>query len=130
MVKPKKIMLIVMELGSTDLNTFIKKEIKENGCVPEPTRVYFWKKMLDAVDAIHKAGVIHSDIKPSNFIVSGCEVKLIDFNISNTVSDRTSVTMSCDCGTLNYMAPETLMADDNSKTKVNTFLIHNIEIIK
>ena len=63
-------------------------------------------------------GVIHSDIKPGNFLVIGCEVKLIDFNISNTVSDRTSVTMGFDCGTINYMAPESLMSDSTSKMKV------------
>lgn len=63
-------------------------------------------------------GVIHSDIKPGNFLVVGCEVKLIDFNISNTISDKTSITLTNDCGTLHYMAPETLLRDNDSKTRV------------
>lgn len=51
-------------------------------------------------------------------MVVGCEVKLIDFNISNTISDKTSITLNNDCGTLNYMAPETLLRDNDSKTRV------------
>jgi serine/threonine-protein kinase TTK/MPS1 len=105
-----------MELGSSDLNVFFKNEIKKYGCVREPTRVHYWVKMLKALHAIHTEGVIHSDIKPANFIVVGCEVKLIDFNISNTIiSDRTSITMATDCGTLQYMAPETLLSDGTKK---------------
>jgi hypothetical protein len=45
-----------MELGSTDLNVFFKREIQTNGCIKEPTRVYYWLKMLEAVQAIHKLG--------------------------------------------------------------------------
>ena len=93
-------------MGSTDLNNFIKKEIQKNQCVREPTRVYIWFKILEAVKAIHDNGVIHSDLKPANFLLVGHEVKLIDFNISNAINDRTSVTVMCDCGTLNYMPPE------------------------
>ena len=50
-------------------------------------------------------------------MVVGCEVKLIDFNISNAISDRTSITRVNDCGTLHYMAPESLASSD-TKVKV------------
>jgi serine/threonine-protein kinase TTK/MPS1 len=108
-----------MEMGSTDLNNFLKKEIQKNKCVKEPTRVYIWFKMLEAVKAIHEHGVIHSDLKPANFLLVGHEVKLIDFNISNSINDRTSVTVACDCGTLNYMPPESFTRDNDNKAKVN-----------
>lgn len=112
---------IVMELGSSDLNSFFKKLVKENNEVPEPTRAYYWYKMLQAVDAIHKKDVIHSDLKPGNFIMVGCEVKLIDFNTSTAMtSERTSITMSTDCGTMQYMAPEMLMKNEESKSMINT----------
>ena len=56
--------------------------------------------MLEAVQAIHNLGVIHSDLKPSNFLVVNDEIKLIDFNISNDTQDRTSITIHNECGTI------------------------------
>ena len=131
-MKHKKLLFMVMELGSTDLNVFFKLEIQKHGSVREPVRSYYWHKMLEALHAVHREGVIHSDVKPSNFIVVGCEVKLIDFNISAmmTSSERTSITMQSDCGTLHYMAPEMLTRDDVSKTRVRFFFfILNVFIL-
>jgi hypothetical protein len=47
---------LIMELGSCDLSVFFKKEIEKHKCVPEPTRVYYWMKMLQALAAVHKLG--------------------------------------------------------------------------
>lgn len=54
--KAKNLLYVVMELGSTDLSKCFKAEIQKYQCVREPDRVYYWKKMLEAVQAIHKAG--------------------------------------------------------------------------
>lgn len=113
-----------MELGSTDLSRYFKSEIQKHQCVCEPERVYYWKKMLEAVQAIHKAGIVHNDIKPGNFVVVGCEVKLIDFNISNSMNDRTSITMTFDCGTLSYMAPESIKNDKKKVSSPFKFISH------
>lgn len=111
--KSRRLLHIVMELGSTDLSTIFKSEIAKHSCVPEPDRAFYWKKMLLAVQAIHREGIIHSDIKPANFVVcAGAEIKLIDFNISNAINERTSITLNFDCGTLMYMAPESICDSD------------------
>lgn len=58
--KPKdKLLYVVMEMGACDLNVIFKKEIQKFGCVKEPKRVFYWQKMLEAVQAIHNLGVIH-----------------------------------------------------------------------
>lgn len=115
----KKLLNVLMEIGTCDLGQVFKKEIQKNKCVKEPSRVYFWKKMLEAVQAIHKLGVIHSDLKPSNFLLVNDEVKLIDFNISNSMGDRTSITIMNECGTIEYMSPDIFLKDTNSNGKMN-----------
>lgn len=47
--------------------------------------------LMSALSAVHEAGVIHRDVKPSNILMSANGPKLIDFGISFT-SDSTSLT--------------------------------------
>ena len=58
---------------------------------------------------IHDEGVIHNDLKPENFVVTGAQLKLIDFGIANRIEEeKTSIQRDIRCGTINYMAPETI----------------------
>jgi serine/threonine-protein kinase TTK/MPS1 len=51
-----------------------------------------WKRMLEAVDFIHSQRVIHSDLKPANFLFVKGELKLIDFGIARSMnSDTTNI---------------------------------------
>lgn len=46
--------------------------------------------MLHAVYVIHRADIVHSDLKPANFVVVKGKLKLIDFGIAKKVSDDTT----------------------------------------
>lgn len=67
-------------------------------------------KVVDGLERVHKALVVHKDINPSNIIwnpESGV-VKLIDFGISSTVSRERPVLSNPSAlqGTLEYISPE------------------------
>jgi serine/threonine protein kinase len=46
--------------------------------------------MLYAVDAIHRKHIVHSDLKPANFVLAKGRLKLIDFGIAKKHSDDTT----------------------------------------
>ena len=74
-----------------------------------------------SLQVIHTEGVIHNDLKPENFVCIGARLKLIDFGIANRIeAEKTSIERDMRCGTINYMAPETIEANDVSdRFKVN-----------
>ncbi len=48
--------------------------------------------LLQAVHTIHEARIVHSDLKPANFLVVEGQLKLIDFGIAKAISsDTTSI---------------------------------------
>ncbi|OXU25556.1 hypothetical protein TSAR_012389 [Trichomalopsis sarcophagae] len=101
---------VVMEIGDTDLSRLLKSMLQEKKQIPLTMILYYWTEMLTAVKHIHENGVIHSDLKPANFLLVRGRLKLIDFGIaSNINSDMTSVVKNCPIGTLNYISPEALM---------------------
>ena len=47
---------------------------------------------LQAVHTIHEARIVHSDLKPANFLMVEGQLKLIDFGIAKAInSDTTSI---------------------------------------
>ena len=96
---------LVMECGQLDLASIIKTNNNQ------PFEIFhiqtFWQDILKGVTAIHSMDVIHSDLKPSNFVLVDTKLKLIDFGIACSLNDETtSFERDGRWGTPNYMAPE------------------------
>jgi serine/threonine-protein kinase len=71
-------------------------------------------QVCDALGAVHAAGVIHRDVKPSNIFLAtrgdtnaAPQVKLLDFGIAKVEWAETRLTnMGAPLGTPGYMSPE------------------------
>jgi predicted Ser/Thr protein kinase len=63
--------------------------------------------VADAVECIHRGGVVHRDLKPGNVIVdTSGQPKLIDFGLAKVVQEEKLTRSGVMVGTPFYMAPE------------------------
>src|SRR4030095_12321925 len=81
--------------------------IKNRDPVLNGNRHLLFRQMAEAIDAVHRAGFIHRDICPRNFIVSpdGKSLKLIDFGLTLPIQKEYMLPGNR-TGTPLFMAPE------------------------
>ncbi|KAJ5651923.1 hypothetical protein N7507_009349 [Penicillium longicatenatum] len=106
---------VLMEIGESDLEKILVYRLNAEDAVFDInfTRFY-WKEMLECVQAVHEHNIVHSDLKPANFLMVQGRLKLIDFGIANAIQDHTvNVHREQQVGTPNYMSPEALV-DSNA----------------
>lgn len=93
---------LVQKLAKSDLakhNLLVDENIK---------RKWMWQ-ICNAVNSLHKVGIIHADIKPSNLLYFDDDtVKLADFTLSVKLWDKND-TFDHPIGTYAYCAPESLL---------------------
>ncbi|KAJ7288376.1 other/TTK protein kinase [Mycena rebaudengoi] len=100
-------LFLVMECGEIDFARLMSDQMKE------PMNMvwvaYYWQQMLQAVHVIHEEKIVHSDLKPANFVLVRGQLKLIDFGIANAIAnDTTNIQRDHQIGTVNYMSPEAI----------------------
>ena len=97
-----------------DRGTF-SRLIDEQGPLTWPAAVDIGIKLCSAVETVHRAGVLHRDIKPGNVFVGVTPEHplLADFGISSTIEGERTQTQTM-AVTFGYTAPEVL--DDERPT--------------
>lgn len=114
-------LLVVLENGGKDLSAILKQFACQKSHIPMYMLLFYWMEMLYAVKQIHLNGIIHSDLKPANFLKVDEGLKLIDFGIASTVqTDMTSVIKTKQEGSCNYISPEALNSDSSNFGNMNS----------
>jgi serine/threonine-protein kinase TTK/MPS1 len=114
----KQILSVLMEKGDNDLNRTLTIQLNGHDAKFDPVLTrFYWKEMLECVQAVHEYDIVHSDLKPANFLSVQGKLKLIDFGIANSIDIDNTVNVHRDShiGTPNYMSPESI-TDTNVPT--------------
>lgn len=108
---------LVMECGDIDLAHVFQNKLGSNQLLDINFIRFHSIEMLKCVQAVHEAEIVHSDLKPANFLFVKGILKIIDFGIANAVPDHTAnIYRESQIGTPNYMAPEALTEVNQSLT--------------
>jgi serine/threonine protein kinase len=95
---------IVMELIRS---TTLAEAIREYGPLPPSEVARIGLQVLAALQAAHRAGVLHRDVKPSNVLLTGDgRVVLTDFGIATLEGDPSLTTSGALLGSPAFIAPE------------------------
>ena len=107
----KQTLSVLMEKGDIDLNGLLSLRLGAADSVFDISFTrHYWREMLECVRSVHVHNIVHSDLKPANFIMVHGRLKLIDFGIANAIGDDTvNVHREQHIGTPNYMSPEALL---------------------
>src|SRR3954454_15109224 len=91
----------------------LQELLEERGPLPPPAVARIGLDVLDALEAAHKAGIVHRDVKPANVLVGrDGHAFLTDFGIATTTGDSSLTTQGALIGSPSYMAPERAHGDE------------------
>lgn len=102
--------LLVMELVEAEpLDDLVDRE----GPLAPERAAAVGLEVLDALEAAHREGVVHRDVKPGNVLMANDGAKLTDFGIASLRNDARITQTGQLVGSPSYMAPEQA---DNGET--------------
>lgn len=86
--------------------------VSEGGPLPPAELHQLAAGLAKALEAIHGAGVVHRDLKPTNVLMLSGEPVLIDFGIAHLAGDMRLTATGLVMGTPGYLAPELIDGEE------------------
>ena len=108
-----KLFIAMRYVRGTDLRTLIAQE----GSVAPDRTVRLLRPIASALDAAHRAGLVHRDVKPANILVALDQEEehpyLSDFGLTKHTSSKSGLTQTGTfMGTVDYVAPEQIQGGE------------------
>jgi serine/threonine protein kinase len=94
---------LVMELVNAPS---LSRLVRRNGPLSAVDAAVAGRSILATLDAVHRAGVVHRDVKPSNILIDGDMPRLTDFGIALFGDGPMLTAAGSVLGTPAYMSPE------------------------
>src|SRR4051794_28666070 len=100
--------LVMRFVDGDDLRTLVRRD----GPLAPPPAAAVIRRVAEALDAIHRAGYVHRDVKPANVLVDqDGHVYLSDFGLAKQMLTRGGATATGQwVGTLDYVSPGQIRA--------------------
>ncbi|MBT1177031.1 protein kinase [Bifidobacterium callimiconis] len=94
----------------------LREDVLANGKYVAGDLERLTRKLIDAVSAVHRAGIIHRDIKPTNVMVSRTGPVLVDFGIAMGEGESHVTRTGLVMGTPGFIAPEIIDGAESDET--------------
>ncbi|GGL24791.1 hypothetical protein GCM10011588_44570 [Nocardia jinanensis] len=97
----------------------LSRTLRANGALPPARAVDIVTQTAAALDAAHRAGLVHRDVKPSNIVVRRDGFAyLIDFGIAQGADSPALTASGLTVGTWAYMAPERFTGHTDARADI------------
>ncbi|MFB6515605.1 serine/threonine-protein kinase [Streptomyces virginiae] len=80
--------------------------VRRHGPLPVRTVLLLVAGIAEALQEIHRVGVVHRDLKPANVLIAGDGPRVIDFGIARAADAAALTGVGLRIGTAAFMAPE------------------------
>ena len=92
----------------------LTEAVRDHGPLPVCTVLALAAGLAESLSAIHAAGVVHGDLKPSNVLLAEDGPRVIDFGISQAAEASAASVPNLMIGSPGYMSPEQVLGAEIS----------------
>ncbi|URM90951.1 bifunctional serine/threonine-protein kinase/ABC transporter substrate-binding protein [Streptomyces sp. MRC013] len=84
----------------------LAEAVELHGPLPHPTVRVLGARLAEALEAVHRAGLVHRDVKPGNILLGVDGPRLIDFGIAHTPGGTVLTSSGVVVGSPGFLSPE------------------------